>query len=311
MPKPLSTLIELFFLRKTVFDAEDVLGTELLGILLETGILRREKDGGFSAQGRYILPFQGVYLLAEAWKPGEIRHAEQVWLGKDSMLLSRMIPPLYGRTVLDLGSGTGLLTLLAILRGGKTTAVDISPRAVEFTHWNLSLNGMNAEVLLGDLFEPVHGRSFDHILINAPFTPLASKRSHLFQAGGGSRERHGLGVLYRTLENLHLHLNPGGSAYIVCGGFGDEERPAICDFLEEVTARNRWRTQMFLTEKMPSADRIQYMKQFSTADDRDLEPAENRLPHSHYYSYFIVIHRDGQQSRFTLASKLYRQFALL
>ncbi|MEU5956478.1 methyltransferase domain-containing protein [Streptomyces sp. NPDC047525] len=65
--------------------------------------------------------------------------------------------------VLDLGCGTGSLSLLAAGRGHRVTAVDLSPNMVERAREKLS--GHEAEVLVGDAAEPpVEGRRFDVIL---------------------------------------------------------------------------------------------------------------------------------------------------
>ncbi|MGP9021685.1 class I SAM-dependent methyltransferase [Streptomyces sp. BR1] len=65
--------------------------------------------------------------------------------------------------LLDLGCGTGSLSLLAAGRGHRVTAVDLAPRMVERARAKLA--GTGAEVLTGDAARPpVDGRSFDVVL---------------------------------------------------------------------------------------------------------------------------------------------------
>ncbi|MFI6090356.1 methyltransferase domain-containing protein [Streptomyces sp. NPDC051218] len=65
--------------------------------------------------------------------------------------------------VLDLGCGTGSLSLLAAERGHRVTAVDLSPNMVERAREKLA--GHAAEVLIGDAdAPPVEGRRFDVVL---------------------------------------------------------------------------------------------------------------------------------------------------
>jgi 16S rRNA G1207 methylase RsmC len=84
------------------------------------------------------------------------------------------VPDLAGRRVLDLGTGTGVLAILAAKRGAaQVVAVDLDPVAVSNARENVFRNGLdNVSVLQGDLFEPAEGR-FDLILANLPiYAPL-------------------------------------------------------------------------------------------------------------------------------------------
>lgn len=65
--------------------------------------------------------------------------------------------------LLDLGCGTGSLSLLAAARGHRIAAVDLSPRMAERAR--VKLAGTGAEVLIGDAARPpVRGRTFDVVL---------------------------------------------------------------------------------------------------------------------------------------------------
>ncbi len=55
-----------------------------------------------------------------------------------------------GDRVLDLGCGSGILSVIALLLGaGDATAVDIDPMAVEVAYSNLELNGLSKEIYHG------------------------------------------------------------------------------------------------------------------------------------------------------------------
>lgn len=53
--------------------------------------------------------------------------------------------------ILDLGCGSGLLTLFWAKLGGKVRALDINPLCVAVTKRNLELNGLQADVFEGDV----------------------------------------------------------------------------------------------------------------------------------------------------------------
>lgn len=73
-----------------------------------------------------------------------------------------------GKTVLDVGSGTGILAILAALQGAKrVVAFDIEEWAVENARENAELNGFPAiEVFQGTIHEVNPSERFDIVLAN-------------------------------------------------------------------------------------------------------------------------------------------------
>lgn len=101
--------------------------------------------------------------------------------------------------VLDVGCGYGPIGLTAarLVPRGHVTMLDVNERAVALSRENAALNGIgNVEIQVSDLYEAVGGRTFDVILSNPPI-------------------RAGKAVVHRILEEAALHLNPGGSLWIV------------------------------------------------------------------------------------------------
>lgn len=80
--------------------------------------------------------------------------------------LEQMVAP--GMTVLDIGSGSGILSVAAVLLGAEeATGVDIDPVAVKVARENAALNGVSEKTryLVGDLDDCVSGR-FDIVVAN-------------------------------------------------------------------------------------------------------------------------------------------------
>ena len=124
------------------------------------------------------------------------------------------IDDLEGKTVLDLGSGTGIIALYAAKHGAaQVTATDLDEAALK----NIQLNIDNAalgdviQVVKSDLFNQTPGR-FDVITGNLP-----TVGKHWNQT------RDMVVNLYRRLfDQYALHLNPGGRFYFSFTSFGDE-----------------------------------------------------------------------------------------
>lgn len=73
-----------------------------------------------------------------------------------------------GARVLEVGCGSGVLSIAAARRASEVVAVDISPLAIENTKLNCERNGLqNVTVLESDMYADVQG-PFDIIISNAP-----------------------------------------------------------------------------------------------------------------------------------------------
>lgn len=77
--------------------------------------------------------------------------------------------PLQGRTLLELGAGSGLISLFAAQKGAKVTAIDINQTAIEYLVSNSARNGLPIEIIRSDLFNHIPVRTFDIIAINPPY----------------------------------------------------------------------------------------------------------------------------------------------
>ena len=72
-----------------------------------------------------------------------------------------------GKKVLDIGTGTGILSVFAALSGAEVTAVDLNPAALEFARKNFKHNGVDVNLELNDLTQDIEGK-YDFILANLP-----------------------------------------------------------------------------------------------------------------------------------------------
>jgi release factor glutamine methyltransferase len=143
------------------------------------------------------------------------------------MLASWIIrdPLTAGARVLDLGSGSGVLAIAAACAGAShVTAVDVSRRAVLASRLNARRNGVAVRALRGDLFEPVHGESFDLIVSNPPYIPSAGDtlpdRGPRRALDAGTRGR---AFLDRICASARHHLTPGGAVLLIHSSISSEQ----------------------------------------------------------------------------------------
>ncbi len=135
----------------------------------------------------------------------------------DTFLLADCIPERVRSRALDLGTGCGILAVLAALRGAKhVIGVDINPHAMVCLLENARAHGVldRVEFRLGDLFQPLRrGESFDLVLFNPPYLPVEwSGRLEDAAWAGGERGRR---LIDPFISEVGRWLKPGGRALMV------------------------------------------------------------------------------------------------
>jgi ribosomal protein L11 methyltransferase len=118
-------------------------------------------------------------------------------------LLERYLQP--GRTVLDVGTGSGILLIAAAKLGaGHLTGTDLDPMAVEVARKNLLQNRISPsafELICGHLTEDVH-RSFDVVVANI----LADVIIDLMEQGVPVTRPGGLFICSGIIEAYHARV---------------------------------------------------------------------------------------------------------
>ncbi|XRP96364.1 HemK2/MTQ2 family protein methyltransferase [Methanocaldococcus sp. 16A] len=154
-----------------------------------------------------IIEIEGIKLKLhpEVYEPAE-----------DSILLLRNLVDVKNKEVLEIGVGTGLISIACAKKGAKkVVGVDINPYAVKLAKENAKLNNVDIICLESDLFENVTGK-FDVILFNPPYLPTSdedkidSYLNYAFDGGKNGRE-----ILDRFIDNLPNYLKKGGVVQIL------------------------------------------------------------------------------------------------
>ena len=83
--------------------------------------------------------------------------------------------PLKGKTVLELGCGCGIISILAAHKNALVTSTDINDVALNALQKNAAENHVSLEILHSDLFENLGNRAFDFTIINPPYYPKKPK----------------------------------------------------------------------------------------------------------------------------------------
>jgi len=110
---------------------------------------------------------------------------------------------LSNRSFLELGCGSGLLSIVAAKRNARVTATDINPIAVKAAQANGRKNGVELHVIESDLFNRIPIQQFDVIAINPPYYKKAPLTNRDFAWLCGENGEYFSGLFAGLKEYIH------------------------------------------------------------------------------------------------------------
>ena len=161
---------------------------------------------------------------------------------EDSYLLAENLEIKPDQSVLEIGTGSGIVAMYASRLSDSITVTDINFDACELARKNFEANDIEGiEILFGNMFEPVENRKFDVILFNTPYLPteegevLDDTINYAFDGGLNGRK-----VIDLFLDEVGNHLNDGGIVQLIQSSLsGNDETLSKLDelgFIAEIKA---------------------------------------------------------------------------
>ncbi|MCK4808507.1 MAG: methyltransferase [Candidatus Aenigmarchaeota archaeon] len=130
-----------------------------------------------------------------------------------------------GFRVLEVGCGTGIISIALSGRAASVVACDINPHAVDVCKRNAARNKVkNVEVAGSDLFSGVSGK-FDLIVFNTPYLPqsldetVSGEINYAWDGGVDGRK-----VIERFLAEVSSYLFEGGRIVFLESSLSDYEK---------------------------------------------------------------------------------------
>lgn len=142
---------------------------------------------------------------------------------EDTFLIAENIIANNNDIVLDMGTGCGILAILAAKKAKKVVAVDINPHAIRCAKLNAGLHAMTKKIdfLQGDLFQPIRkGKQFHLILFNAPYLPSGNRKNTWIERAW-SGGLYGRQVIDRFIFEAPSYLSWKGKILLVQSSFSN------------------------------------------------------------------------------------------
>lgn len=157
--------------------------------------------------GGRIIVFDGVYPPSE-----------DSYLLLDSLVLTEE------DRVLDVGCGSGIISIEALENASSVVSLDISLEAARNTRENILRNGLESggNVVQADLLTALSPAArFTVLVFNPPYLPRDENSTTMDQALVGGEKGHE--VILRFLDQIAGHIEGRGRVYVVMSSLSDPD----------------------------------------------------------------------------------------
>lgn len=178
---------------------------------------------------------------------------------EDSFLLAENLQVGKGDHALDMGTGCGILGVLAARAAAEVVCIDINPYAVRCAQENAKINGVADRLLpvQGDLFAPLRkGKKFDLILFNAPYLPIEYSEDGSWLARAWAGGADGRQVIDRFVSGSPEYLREKGRILLLQSTLSNFDRTL------EMFRRNRLTAVVRARRNLPFFEAIVLIEAF-------------------------------------------------
>jgi release factor glutamine methyltransferase len=126
--------------------------------------------------------------------------------------------------ILEIGTGTGIISITASLKAKNVTSTDINPNAINCCKKNIELNKRNnITVLESDLFENIN-KKYDLILFNTPYLPVTEDEENDIYSKAWDGGVDGRKVIDKFIKEVPDYLKENGKIQIIQSSLSNNEK---------------------------------------------------------------------------------------
>jgi SAM-dependent methyltransferase len=273
---PLGPLVALLVLGNRInpVDAVRALAPLTLEDMLDAGLI--DADGDTVRSRIRVSTLDGLVLLGDRADAVPRDHVS-AFTGP-SLLTSWLTPRDRRRSMLDLGTGSGVQALLAARHCDRVVGVDINPHALELANLNAQLAGVdNVEWRCGSWLEPVADERFDLIVTNPPYVVSPDTEFTYRDSGMAPGE-----LVAKLCREIPAHLEDRGVAVILCQWPHASEK----DWHEGPQEWTRASGCDVVVVRFKGSDPLDHAVGWNTPPVRALPPDEFRGTVARWHRYF-------------------------
>jgi release factor glutamine methyltransferase len=146
---------------------------------------------------------------------------------EDTFLLAENLQVETGMQVLDVGTGCGILGIIAAKKVDRVVAVDLNPYALRCAKQNSVLNEVNRKMAFvqADLLTTLNEKAkFDLILFNAPYLPATEKEAETWIGRSWAGGTDGRQVIDRFISQVKPCLKSSGRVLLMQSTLANVEK---------------------------------------------------------------------------------------
>ena len=118
---------------------------------------------------------------------------------------------LENKSFLELGAGSGIISIFAAKKGAVVYASDISVMAIENIKLNAKMNDVKINVIESDLFKDIPQQEFNFIIINPPYYQKDPRTEEEYAWFCGSNYEY----FTNLFDSMPSYINSSSKVYII------------------------------------------------------------------------------------------------